>query len=318
VCKPKSQGGLGVRDVGKANLSLLIKWRWRLLQEDEAVWKNVIVARYGIDARHNVRWINHPISNRPTVWWKDLCRVDVLENGSWFGHNMVRRVGRGDTTRFWKDSWVGISPLCECFPRLFSISLFKDAMVSDMRGSVDGEDRWMLQWRRYLFAWEYQLVLELLEAVPMVARSEENDRWFWSPEESGIFSVKLAYLLLGRVFVSELDFGPNDLRVLNNIWRSSAPSKVIAFSWKLLRNRIPRRVNLAVRGVQVAGGSLDCILCVGKAEEANHLFMFCDFACGVCVWSRIFRWLSVVFVMLPNLSNFFDCLVGAASSKKVA
>jgi hypothetical protein len=68
VCKPKSQGGLGVRDVGKANLSLLIKWRWRLLQEDEAVWKNVIVARYGIDARHNVRWINHPISNRPTVW----------------------------------------------------------------------------------------------------------------------------------------------------------------------------------------------------------------------------------------------------------
>jgi hypothetical protein len=176
----------------------------------------------------------------------------------------------------------------------------------------------MLQWRRYLFAWEYQLVLELLEAVPMVARSEENDRWFWSPEESGIFSVKLAYLLLGRVFVSELDFGPNDLRVLNNIWRSSAQSKVIAFSWKLLRNRIPRRVNLAVRGVQVAGGSLDCILCVGKAEEANHLFMFCDFACGVCVWSRIFRWLSVVFVMLPNLSNFFDCLVGAASSKKVA
>jgi hypothetical protein len=127
----------------------------------------------------------------------------------------------------------------------------------------------MLQWRRYLFAWEYELVLELLEAVPMVARSEENDRWFWSSEESGIFSVKLAYLLLGRVFVLELDFGPNELRVLNNIWRSSAPPKVIAFSWKLLRNRIPTRVNLAVRGVQVAGGSLGCILCVGKAEQSE-------------------------------------------------
>jgi hypothetical protein len=174
----------------------------------------------------------------------------------------------------------------------------------------------MLQWRRYLFAWEYELVLELLEAVPLVTRSEENDRWVWSLEDSGFFSVKSAYLLLGRVFVAELAYGPNELRVLNNIWRCLAPSKVIAFSWKLLRNSIPTRVNLAVRGVQVAGGSVDCVLCVGKAEEANHLFMFCDFACGV--WSRIFRWLAVVFVLPQNLSNFFDCFVGAASSKKVA
>jgi hypothetical protein len=27
VCQPRSKGGLGVRDVGKVNLSLLIKWR---------------------------------------------------------------------------------------------------------------------------------------------------------------------------------------------------------------------------------------------------------------------------------------------------
>jgi hypothetical protein len=32
VCKEKSQGGLGVRDVRLVNLSLLSKWRWRLLQ----------------------------------------------------------------------------------------------------------------------------------------------------------------------------------------------------------------------------------------------------------------------------------------------
>jgi hypothetical protein len=29
VCQPRSNGGLGVRDVGKVNLSLLIKWRWK-------------------------------------------------------------------------------------------------------------------------------------------------------------------------------------------------------------------------------------------------------------------------------------------------
>jgi hypothetical protein len=82
VCKPKSQGGLGVRDVGKVNLSLLIKWRWKLLQGEEAVWKSVLEAKNGVDGRHRVDWINHSFSNRSSVWCKDLCRVDVLENGS--------------------------------------------------------------------------------------------------------------------------------------------------------------------------------------------------------------------------------------------
>jgi hypothetical protein len=31
VCKPKKLGGLGVRDVRAVNISLLAKWRWRLL-----------------------------------------------------------------------------------------------------------------------------------------------------------------------------------------------------------------------------------------------------------------------------------------------
>jgi hypothetical protein len=286
------------------------------LQGDEAVWKSVLEARYGLDVRHKVHWINHPISNRSSVWWKDLCRVDVLEAGSWFGQNIERRVGRGDDTRFWKDLWVGNSPLCERFPRLFSISLQKDVSVEEMRGSVDGMDRWLWQWRRNLFAWEHELLLELQEVVPMVVRSVEVDSWFWRPGVSGMFTVKSAYTLLGTIFGSLVDFGPNELKVLNNIWRSAAPSKVIAFSWKLLRNRIPTKVNLAVRGVLVAGGVLDCVHCVGSVEDARHLFMFCNFAYGV--WSRIFRWLGVVLVMPQNLFSFFDCFVGAANNKKAA
>jgi hypothetical protein len=36
-----------VRDVGKVNLSLLIKWRWRLLQKENAFWKEILVVKYG-------------------------------------------------------------------------------------------------------------------------------------------------------------------------------------------------------------------------------------------------------------------------------
>jgi hypothetical protein len=64
VCLPKNQGGLGVRDVGNVNSSLLIKWRWKLLNNEKAVWKDVVVAKYGPDVRHNVHWIGCHIPAR--------------------------------------------------------------------------------------------------------------------------------------------------------------------------------------------------------------------------------------------------------------
>jgi hypothetical protein len=47
VCKPKKLGGLGVRDIRAVNISLLAKWRWRLLEDDNAMWKRVLRSKYG-------------------------------------------------------------------------------------------------------------------------------------------------------------------------------------------------------------------------------------------------------------------------------
>ncbi|CAJ2667421.1 unnamed protein product [Trifolium pratense] len=37
--------------------------------------------------------------------------------------------------------------------------------------------------------------------------------------------------------------------VFSNIWKSDAPSKVVAFSWQLMLNRIPTKANLTLRGI---------------------------------------------------------------------
>ncbi|KAK2452187.1 hypothetical protein QL285_000002 [Trifolium repens] len=47
VCLPKKKGGLGVRDIRAVNISLLSKWRWKLLDNSRAVWKDVLVSKYG-------------------------------------------------------------------------------------------------------------------------------------------------------------------------------------------------------------------------------------------------------------------------------
>jgi hypothetical protein len=153
-----------------------------------------------------------------------------------------------------------------------------------------------------------------MEELPVLELSVEEDKWRWNGEEEGRFTVRSSYLLIDRIFSSEGIFNEQEIRVFKNIWKSPAPSKVIAFSWKLLRNRIPTRANLAHRGVLIDGGSTDCVHCIGREEVVAHLFLFCDFASFV--WKAVFRWLGLVMVIPPSLSVLFDCFVSAAGNKK--
>jgi hypothetical protein len=43
ICKPKKEGGLGIKDLRLMTSSLLAKWRWKLLTIDEDLWKEVIM-----------------------------------------------------------------------------------------------------------------------------------------------------------------------------------------------------------------------------------------------------------------------------------
>jgi hypothetical protein len=153
----------------------------------------------------------------------------------------------------------------------------------------EGGGVWEWRWRRRLFVWEEALLASLLDVLPLVNFTAEEDDWRWICEDDGRFSVRSTYLLIDSVFSPEVLFDDHELRVFNSIWKSPAPSKVVAFVWKLLRNRIPTRVNLAHRGVLIDGGLAECVHCVRREETASHIFLFCDFA--VCVWKAVFRWL---------------------------
>jgi hypothetical protein len=133
ICLPKNNGGLGVRDVRVVNISLLTKWRWRLLHEDNAVWKEVVKSKYGSGVVGSTVLGDE---NRPwfaSLWWKDICSIGSNFSQNWFSQGVVRKLGNGVNTRFWRDTWVGEIPLQCKFPRLFSISTQKDLSVADMK-----------------------------------------------------------------------------------------------------------------------------------------------------------------------------------------
>ncbi|XP_045810956.1 uncharacterized protein LOC123905399 [Trifolium pratense] len=183
-----------------------------------------------------------------------------------------------------------------------------------MAGNGSGASQWELGWRRRLFVWEQDLLRDLLEVLPAIEFSDSADAWFWDLEDDGRFLVKSVYLLLGSVFNSESVFNDSQLKVFKNIVKSPTPSKVLAFSWKILRSRIPTKVNLVHHGIHVNGG-MECVFCRGREETSDHLFLYCDFA--DLVWKAICRWLGLVIVIPPNPFLLFDCFLGAASSKNI-
>ena len=100
------------------NKTLLCKWSWRFAVESEALWRQVICAKYG---EEEGGWRSHVVRGSFGVGlWKAIRRGwDVI------GDNLVYSVGNGTRVRFWKDKWCGDDPLCTSFPSLFAISLIR-------------------------------------------------------------------------------------------------------------------------------------------------------------------------------------------------
>jgi hypothetical protein len=273
VCKAKSSGGLGVRDINLVNQSLLAKWRWRLLTPGRSLWKDILVAKYGSHILSEVDWASYRTPSWASSWWKNIIAVDkTIPGKNWFVESVSRKVGNGMSTSFWNTKWLGDETLVVAFPRLFSLSNAKDSVIFDF-SVLEGEARvWSFSWRRNLFRWEEDLVRELVARLELVRLSSKEDCWFWRPGGDGVCSVKSSYILLSEDSGSDDVLEDSLVLVVNHIWDSPAPSKVIAFSWQLLYDRIPTRNNLEARGVLSLDIPWECLGCVGKVETSLHLF----------------------------------------------
>jgi hypothetical protein len=233
--------------------------------------------------------------------------------GEWFSQSVNKIVGNGNLTRFWKDVWLGEQSLEAKFPRLFGISLTKDIVVGQAGRWVDGVWRWELEWRRHLFVWENELLLELLAALEGVTITDAIDRWNWKPGNEGVHTVKSTYVFLDRTLNTCVPKSTLDSFAFKFIWKSGVPSKVSALSWQLLLNKIPTRDNLRRRNVLSLEES-NCVFCDENVESASHLFLHCRYTADV--WYALTRWLGVVLVLPPTLSSSFALFVGCGSNKK--
>ena len=93
VCKPKKEGGLGIRALKKLNSALLGKWLWRIGDETEGLWKEVISTKY--DISRNGWFVQDPSTCSSGLWKGILAAKEV------YMKQVRLRVGRCDKICFW-------------------------------------------------------------------------------------------------------------------------------------------------------------------------------------------------------------------------
>ena len=286
---------MGVRRLREFNIALLGKWCWRLLLDREGLWRKVLVARYGV-ADGGLEDGGRSCSS----WWWEIVRIrDGIGEGreGWFSACVRRRVGDESETDFWRDCWCGNVPFCEPFRQLYDLTVNKVITVRTMflLGVDVGGEAW--QWRRRLWAWEENLVEECMTLLLTVSLQKSSiDRWLWLPDQGGGYSVRGVYGMLTSQEHPQLH--PN----MELIWHKQVPLKVSILAWRLLRDRLPTKANLANRGIIPLEAWL-CVTSCGHVEDVNHMFLSCP--TFDALWLLVRACLGVERVDSQHISDHF-------------
>jgi hypothetical protein len=205
VCKPKDQGGLGVMNTKLMNISLMVKWIWRLFSEqpESLLWHRIVSAKY-----RGAGNIFASSARNGSPFWHSLHKIkDFFKLGARY------TLGNGEKIQFWTDWWLGDGPLAQWFAILFQISAEPDAYVQQMwrNGS------WSINFRRSFGQVERESWATLLEELDPFQPSVAQDSVSWALEHSSQFSTKSLYLKLVQSAA---------VAHANDIWKIACPLKV--------------------------------------------------------------------------------------------
>nr|GEX63822.1 RNA-directed DNA polymerase, eukaryota [Tanacetum cinerariifolium] len=115
---------------------------------------------------------------------------------------------------------------------------------------------------------EVETVKGLMELLEGVMLGTYRDRWYWSLDGSGEFSVSSIKKVLDD---NRLPYVSSQTR-----WSKEMPIKVNVTAWKVRLDCLPTRLNISRRGLDIP--SILCPICGIAAESTAHVFFQCGMA----------------------------------------
>ncbi|XP_043705526.1 uncharacterized protein LOC122655395 [Telopea speciosissima] len=266
LCKPKCEGGLGVRRLKEINLALLAKLAWFIKCDN---------SRFVEFLRGRLLKVDGSLKKGV----KSSILPDIKKVWEMVGDNERWIIGNGKNISFWFDRWVNGQRIYDTIaPYVTNLRLLQDK-VADYIG--DGE--WCLPVPR---APELQercnqiLQIKLLTTV-------YDDKRVWALTDSGVFSVKSAW---ERMRVHE-----PQCRWSRLVWQGGLAPRASVFGWRLMHQSLPTDENATKHAVY---GASRCDMCYRSMESSHHIFIECEFAnrvCGAVLSMFDLRWIEELF-----------------------
>ncbi|GJT07142.1 RNA-directed DNA polymerase, eukaryota, reverse transcriptase zinc-binding domain protein [Tanacetum coccineum] len=272
VLASKEKGGLGVSSLYALNRGLMFKWVWRFFTQNTSLWSRVIKAIHGEDGK-----VGKQVKSAFPSYWMDIVHeINVLKNqGINLLNCMQMKLGNGDKTAFWEDIWIGHIVLKDLYPRIYALETCKFVKVGTKLTQSSLDFSFRRKPRGGIEQEQYEALLVQVQDVNLVPVS---DRWKWSLENSGDFSVASVRKMLDDKMLPDV--------TTKTRWIKLVPIKVNVHAWKVKIDSLPTRFNISRRGMDIE--SITCSICDNEVESSSHLFFKCNMVRDII--RKITRW----------------------------
>ncbi|CAL9235577.1 unnamed protein product [Arabidopsis halleri] len=270
VCKPKEEGGLGIRLLEDFAVVFQLKQIWNLFTNAGSLW---------------VAWIKGNIFMRKSYWTlEDSQRLSrTLKTMIRLKHvviNFLRcQVRNGLHASFWFDHWNAHGPLISYIgvngPRYLRVR--REALV--VEAARNGG--WWLPGARSEA--QQQLMITLTTITPPII-SNGHDIYLWR-RLSGTFAEFFSSKETWEQLRTHSPLVPWN----KVVWFKEAVPRFSFITWLAMKGRLPTKDRLRSWGLTLPAA---CVLCSNGIENHDHLFFNCPFSATV--------WQTFASKIMPN------------------
>ncbi|KAJ1689310.1 hypothetical protein LUZ63_013465 [Rhynchospora breviuscula] len=254
VCLPKNLGGFGLINLTLHNLSLLLRWWWRIHDNPTSQWGTITRILYGNSER-----------STPPLTWKQsgsFFRKDLRRLRPFFQISVSTRVCNGEGTLFWYDNWANM--ILQHFGNDHSVQ-HKHITLKEALPILGQLLPSPLNYNESLIA----------SVAQQLQLSQGNDKHLWNWRTDGKYSAASVY----RKLIS----AGKHVFAFKNVWKLRVPPSVHIFLVLLAHGRILTQDQLLKRNIPFHP---KCVMCDLQITESRvHLFCECTFAMNV--WARL-------------------------------
>ncbi|GJZ49884.1 RNA-directed DNA polymerase, eukaryota, reverse transcriptase zinc-binding domain protein [Tanacetum coccineum] len=287
----KEKGGLGVSSLYALNRALMCKWVWRFTTQKNLLWTRVIKAIHGEDGKNGSGFK----VGYKSIWRIILQEVETLKIKDIHLNNfMHKKLGNGADTYFWEDLWHGDMVLKQRYPRLYALEVKKTV---DVTSKLSQENLTWFFRRAPRSGVKQDQLTDLTTYVEGVVLGVTPDRWYWTLDGSGEFSVASARKVIDDNRFSEVS--------TQTRWIKAVPIKVNIHAWKVRMDCLSTRLNISRRGIDIP--SILCPVCGSVTESSSHLFFDCLVAKDN--FRKICRWWEVDFMEVHTFDEWVSWIV---------